>query len=242
MRWAAILSALGLGLSLIMAPSPASAQAYQCRMPARLAPPSAPNRGRDAVRRVVPVAGYTLALSWSPEYCRGREERPGEVLQCSRDHGEFGFVLHGLWPEGKTAAYPQYCAAPPSAVPLSVVRQTLCDMPSQRLIQHQWDKHGSCMAREPARYFQTATRLYRATRLPDMERLSRRPLTIGMLKREIARANPGMTPQAIAIRSNERGWLQEVRICLGLDYRPRACPAYVRQPRGDAPLRIWRGL
>lgn len=242
MRWAALLPALGLGLSLAVAPSPASAQAYQCRMPARLAPPSAPKRGRDAVRRVVPVTGYTLALSWSPEYCRGREDRPGEVLQCSRDHGEFGFVLHGLWPEGKTAAYPQYCAAPPSAVPLSVVRQTLCDMPSQRLIQHQWDKHGSCMAREPARYFQTATRLYRATRLPDMERLSRKPLTIGMLKREIARANPGMTPQAIAIRSNARGWLQEVRICLGLDYRPRACPAHVRQPRGDAPLRIWRGL
>lgn len=242
MRWAALLPALGLGLSLAVAPSPASAQAYQCRMPARLAPLSAPKRGRDAVRRVVPVAGYTLALSWSPEYCRGREDRPGEVLQCSRDHGEFGFVLHGLWPEGKTAAYPQYCAAPPSAVPLSVVRQTLCDMPSQRLIQHQWDKHGSCMARTPASYFQTAAALYRAVKLPDMERLSRRPLTHGMLRREITRLNPGMATNSIAIKANGRGWLQEVRLCLGLDYRARPCPAYVRQSRGDTPLKIWRGL
>lgn len=233
---------LTLTLALAAVPAPLMAQAYQCRMPDRLAPLPAPDRARSDTRRVVPVTGYTLALSWSPEYCRGREAQPGEALQCSRAHGEFGFVLHGLWPEGKTAAYPQYCASPPAQVPMSVVRATLCDTPSQRLIQHQWDKHGSCMARDPAKYFDTATRLYRATRLPDMERLSRRALTHGMLKREIARANAGMMPQAVAIQANGRGWLQEVRICLGLDYRPRSCPAHVRQPRGDTRLRIWRGL
>lgn len=238
MRLPAALLLMGLALG----PAPLLAQAYQCRMPERLTAPPAAQRGRDAVKRVVPVTGYTLALSWSPEYCRGREDDAGQALQCSRRFGEFGFVLHGLWPEGKTAAYPQYCAAPPSAVPLSVMRQTLCAMPSQRMIQHEWDKHGSCMARDPARYFQTATRLFAATRLPDMERLSRRPLTQGMLKREIARLNPGMTASSIAIKANGRGWLQEVRLCLGLDYRPRACPAYVRQPRGDTALKIWRGL
>jgi ribonuclease T2 len=240
MRGAAALLALGLGLTL--APAPLLAQAYQCRMPEKLSPPPTPQRGRDAVRRVVPVAGYTLALSWSPEYCRGREQDRGQALQCSRRFGEFGFVLHGLWPEGKTAAYPQYCASPPSAVPLSVVRQTLCIMPSQALIQHQWDKHGSCMTRDPARYFRTARQLFDAVRLPDMERLSRRALTQGMLKREIAKLNPGMPVTAIAIKANNRGWLQEVRLCLGLDQRPRACPAHVRQPRGDAPLKVWRGL
>ncbi|WP_017672493.1 ribonuclease T2 [Blastomonas sp. AAP53] len=240
MRWPAAL--IAVAVVAMASPAPLMAQAYQCRMPEKLSPLPAPKRSRSDVRRVLPVAGYTLALSWSPEYCRGRESQASEVLQCSRDHGEFGFVLHGLWPEGKTSTYPQYCASRPSPVPLSVVRQSLCVMPSQRLIQHQWDKHGSCMARDPAQYFQTATRLYRAIRLPDLERMSRRELTFGMVRREIARANPGMTPQAIAIRSNGRGWLQEVRICLGLDYRPRACPAHVRQPRGDTPLRIWRGL
>lgn len=229
-------------LEIALAPAPLRAQAYQCRMPETLAPLPAPQRGRDAVRRVVPIAGYTLALSWSPEFCRGREDDRGQALQCSRRFGEFGFVLHGLWPEGRTAAYPQYCASPHSNVPLSVVRQNLCTMPSPRLIQHQWDKHGSCMARDPARYFQTAARLFAAVKLPDMERLSRRPLTQGMLKREIARLNPGMPATAITLKSNARGWLQEVRLCLGMDYRPRACPAHVRQPRGDTPLKIWRGL
>ncbi len=238
MRVGAALLMLGLAL----APAPLLAQSYQCRMPERLSPLPQDKRGRDAVRRVVPIAGYTLALSWSPEYCRGREDDKAQALQCSRRFGEFGFVLHGLWPEGRAATYPQYCASPPSAVPLSVVRQNLCAMPSQRLIQHQWDKHGSCMARDPARYFQTATRLYQSVKLPDMERLSRRALTQGMLKREIARLNPGMPATAIALKANGRGWLQEVRLCLGLDYRPRACPAHVRQPRGDAPLKIWRGL
>lgn len=224
------------------APAPALAQAYQCRMPERAITPVSPRRSSDDVRRVTPVTGYTLALSWSPEHCKGREEAPGEALQCSRDFGEFGFILHGLWPEGKTAADPQYCARTPVQVPLAVVRKTLCAMPSQRLIAHQWDKHGSCMARDPESYFRTATTVYRGVRLPDMERLSRRALTHGMLRREMARLNPGMMAQSIAIRSNARGWLQEVRICLGLNYRPRACPAHVRQPRGDAPLRIWRGL
>lgn len=238
MRGAAALFVLGIAL----APAPLLSQAYQCRMPERLSPLPAPQRGRDAVKRVVPVVGYTLALSWSPEFCRGREDDAGQALQCSRRFGEFGFVLHGLWPEGKTATYPQYCATPPSPVPLSVVRQNLCIMPSQRLIQHQWDKHGSCMARDPARYFQTAARLFATVKLPDMERLSRRALTQGMLKREIARLNPGMPATAIALKTNPRGWLQEVRLCLGLDYRPRACPAHVRQPRGDTALKVWRGL
>ncbi|MDM7930050.1 MAG: ribonuclease T [Blastomonas fulva] len=240
MRWLAALVLPGLWGA--MQPVPASAQAYQCRMPERLAPVTPPRRGPEDIRRVTPITGYTLALSWSPEYCKGREDRPGEALQCSRNHGEFGFVLHGLWPEGKTSAFPQYCARTPVQVPASVVRSTLCSMPSRRLIAHQWDKHGSCMARDPQSYFQTATRVYRAIQLPDMERLSRRPLTHGMLKQEIARRNPGMKPDAIAIKSNGRGWLQEVRICLAPGYRPRACPAYVRQPRGDTRLRIWRGL
>lgn len=233
----AMLAAVGAAL-----PSSAQAQAYQCRMPERLTAPLTPKRSNGDVRRVAPVTGYTLALSWSPEYCRGREHRPGDALQCSRDHGEFGFILHGLWPEGKTAAFPQYCSRTPVQVPLSVVRRTLCDTPSQQLIVHEWDKHGSCMARDPDSYFRIATRVYRAVKLPDMERLSRRALTHGMLRRELARLNPGMSADSIAIKSNERGWLQEVRICLGLTYRPRPCPAYVRQPRGDTPLRIWRGL
>lgn len=236
----AALALLGIGLALC--PAPLLAQAYQCRMPEKLSPLPQERRGRDAARRVVPIAGYTLALSWSPEFCRTRQDDGSEALQCSRRFGEFGFVLHGLWPEGKTAIYPQYCATPPSPVPLSVVRQNLCIMPSQALIQHQWDKHGSCMARDPARYFQTASRLFAAVRLPDMERLSRRPLTQGMLKRDIAKLNPGMPANGIALKVNARGWLQEVRLCLGMDYRPRACPSHVRQPRGDAPLKIWRGL
>lgn len=240
MRCAVVMMALGLA-SAAFAPS-ARAQAYQCRMPERLTGSALPRRSPDDTRRVTRIAGYTLALSWSPEFCRGRESQPSQQLQCSRDYGEFGFVLHGLWPEGQTASYPQYCARSPVKVPLAVMRKTLCDMPSQQLIVHQWDKHGSCMARDPQSYFQTATTVYRAIKLPDMERLSRRPLTHGILRREFARVNPGMAPASIAIRSNQRGWLQEVRICMGMTYRPRPCPAHVRQPRGDTPLRIWRGL
>jgi ribonuclease T2 len=47
-------------------PSVASAQAYQCRAPqVRAVPTITP----DGPRRELPVTGYTLALSWSPEFC-----------------------------------------------------------------------------------------------------------------------------------------------------------------------------
>ena len=62
MRGAAALIATMLAL----APASVLAQAYQCRMPEKLSPLPQDKRGRDAVKRVVPVAGYTLALSWSP--------------------------------------------------------------------------------------------------------------------------------------------------------------------------------
>ncbi|WP_373488652.1 ribonuclease T(2) [Blastomonas sp.] len=227
---------------MLLAPHAAGAQAYQCRMPERLSPLPPVKRPANEPRRVLPVTGYTLALSWSPEFCKGREDDARQRLQCSRDHGEFGFVLHGLWPEASGPRYPQYCAAQPARVPQSVVRSLLCDMPSPRLIEHQWLKHGSCMARDPASYFRVSTTVYRATRIPDMERLSRRPLTYGMLRRAFAQANPGMQPDTIAIKANARGWLQEVRICLGRNLKPNACPRHVRQPRGDTMIKIWRGL
>lgn len=79
----------------LLLPFPALAQAYQCRMPARISMPPAPEPGQT-VR--MPIARYTLAASWSPDHCKMRGDT--DPLQCSGKAGRFGFVLHGLWPEG----------------------------------------------------------------------------------------------------------------------------------------------
>ena len=92
-----------LAAALALVPGVARAQAYQCRVPH--GPVSVPAIERDGPVRQVPVTGYTLALTWAPEYCRFRQERAADRRQCSGRSGRFGFVVHGLWPEGRGAAY-----------------------------------------------------------------------------------------------------------------------------------------
>lgn len=223
-------------------PTPLLAQAYQCAMPRIAQAPPDATRPADEPRRVRPVTGYTLALSWSPEHCRTRKQSRQDALQCGGENGEFGFILHGLWPETDGSDYPQWCAMDPPDIAPGTVQQNLCIIPSERLIAHEWAKHGTCMARKPESYFAISARLYRAVRYPDMERLSRSELTAGMLAKAFADANPGLEPEMVAIDLNRRGWLQQVRLCLGEDFRPRTCPAFARRPRGDTSVKIWRGL
>ena len=58
-----------LVIAALALPAPALAQAYQCRAPASIEMP--PPVRQDGPSTRVPIAGYTLAVSWSPEFCRG---------------------------------------------------------------------------------------------------------------------------------------------------------------------------
>ena len=91
-------AAILAGLVLLAAPLPALAQAYQCRAPERieLPKPILP----DGPARNTRITGYSLAISWSPEFCRGgKAAKDSSNYQCNGAIGRFGFVLHGLWPE-----------------------------------------------------------------------------------------------------------------------------------------------
>ncbi len=224
-------------IALAVSPVPALAQAADCR-PVVTVPPYEISRP-DARPRRTPVAGYLLSLSWSPEYCRTRVGSAGDRLQCG-GAGRFGFIVHGLWPEAAGSDYPRYCQ-PASRVPEPVVRQHLCMTPSADLIQHEWQKHGSCGWSDPARYLAAADSLWRALDFPDMDVLSRRGVTAGEVARAFAEANPGLPIAAVRIKANRRQWLQEVQLCLGPDFRPRACPAHVRGVEAAVPVSIWRG-
>jgi ribonuclease T2 len=230
MRARALLAALGL------LPLTAQAQVPQCRLPPRITAPALP--APDGPRRVLPIAGYTLALSWSPEYCRTRGRDPRAAFQCGGELGRFGFILHGLWPESAPGLWPQWCAARP--VPAETVRRNLCMMPSPDLIAHEWAKHGTCMARTPEGYLRASAALVGSLRFPDMIRLSRRPgLTAGEVRAALRAATPFLPTAAIRVKANGRGWLQEVHICYGKDFMPAPC---ANRGAGDsAPLKIWRG-
>jgi ribonuclease T2 len=227
-----------VALALLANGAPLSAQAYQCRVPGVV---SVPQVRPDGPARRVPVTGYTLALSWAPEFCKGRASRKADAVQCSGANGRFGLVVHGLWPEGREA-WPQWCPTARKVSPTEV-RANLCMIPSARMQATEWAKHGACMVRTPAGYFRVTRILFNSLRLPDLDRLSKDPeLTAGLLRRRLAGANPGWRADAVGVQVNARGWLEELRLCYDKRFMPTPCGRRRLGPADAAPIKIWRGL
>jgi ribonuclease T2 len=220
----------------LVSPAAAHTQALQCRVPQRIEAPALP--APDGPRRALPIRGYTLALSWSPEFCRNHRDDAKSALQCGARMGRFGFILHGLWPESEPGHWPQWCDAKP--VSAETLRRNLCMTPSLDLLTHEWAKHGSCMARSPEGYFKAGAALLGSLHFPDITRLSRRTdLTAGDLRSALRSATPFLPTSAIRVKANGSGWLEEVHICYGKDFMPAACAKRGAED-GDA-LKIWRG-
>ena len=229
-----------ISAAFVMAiPTNAHAQSYQCRVPSIS---SVPQISPDGPRRTMPVTGYTMALSWSPEFCKPREGQRAHRTQCSGDNGRFGLVVHGLWPEGARGSWPQWCSTKGRLTPAEV-RRNMCTSPSARLLARQWAKHGSCMTRRPETYFKVTRILWNSYRIPDYDRISREDaLTAGRIREAFASANRGIPASAVGVKLNERGWLEELRLCYDSRFRPRRCDAARYGARDTAAAKIWRGL
>jgi ribonuclease T2 len=163
---------------------------------------------------------FLLTLTWSPAYCalhHGKEAR----AECARRRG---FVVHGLWPQRDNGTWPAFCRAVPP-VPADRMARQLQIMPSARLVQHEWDKHGSCTTLTANAYFDATDRAFAALRIP--ERLTRptHPFALPLVdaKRLFTDANPGLAPDMFALRCNHGNRVEELRICLDTDFRFRRC-------------------
>jgi ribonuclease T2 len=205
------------GLALLAVAGPAVAQTY---------PRPHPELPSDAEPvRTVPTKSYTLALSWQPEYCHARTDHSA-FGGCGNDATRLGFALHGLWPDGEGFnRWPQYCRP----VEILTDRQIAAGIgatPAPQQLQHEWAKHGPCVTSDPIAYFQDETRLFKSVRVPDMASLAqRKDLTAIQFQQAFADANPGMRAEMMRLNVTKSGWLSEVWLCLGLDKRPRICPA-----------------
>lgn len=229
----------------MMLPAAAVAQANVCAIPNRIERPRPDLPSADQPVRKMPIASYTLAISWSPEFCRNRSgagrDGGNADFQCGGDNS-FGFVLHGLWPDGAGHSWPQYCNATP-ILTTKVIRQNLCSTPSAQLLQHEWAKHGTCMpGYDPERYFARSTGMFRKLRFPDMDALSRGNTTVGDFQRRFAAANR-LDPRSVRVTTKKSGgWLDEVWLCTNTAFRYQPCDA---DQGGGAPagarLQIWRG-
>lgn len=230
------IAAIAFGLTA----TPALAQGWQCQVPPQISVPALPEP--DAPPRIVPTTGYTLAISWSPEFCRTRKLDPAHATQCSGRQGRFGFVLHGLWPDGKGGKYPQYCPSRlrPDA---QVLRRNFCTTPSADLMMHEWAKHGTCMGITPAEYFDKGRALFQGLEFPDMARLSRTEgLDVGKVKQALIIANPRLRPEMIRLLLGRDGWLREVHLCHSRKLKPMRCPIGNGGPPNTVPVKIWRSF
>lgn len=226
-----------LAAAMIALPAPALAQAYQCTVP-KLVPPL-PHVEPDGPSTKAPITAYTLAISWAPEYCRN--DHDPQSVECSGRAGRFGFIVHGLWPEGDGSA-PQWCATKAMPTP-DTVRRNLCMSPSLYLLAHEWAKHGSCMARSPDAYFSMAHKLWDKLKWPDADALSRKPgLTVGDLREAVALANPGLRRESIGVLISDKGWLRELRLCYTRSFKLQACKRRQYGPDDVSALKIWRGI
>ncbi|EQB31825.1 ribonuclease T2 family protein [Sphingobium ummariense] len=214
-----------LPLILLLAPGTALAQAAQCSLPAQLPRPEKEGPTAKEPRRILPIGSYTLAISWSPQYCsgaRGNDDR----FQCGGRNGRFGFTLHGLWPDGFGKEWPQYCR-PADLVPRTVIRDNLCTTPSAQLIQHEWAKHGTCMTTRPELYFNLSRAFYQSLRFPDMKALARRKtLTVGQFADAFARANKGLKADMVRVTTTRGNWLSEVWLCMDRAMEFTRCPPH----------------
>ena len=166
---------------------------------------------------------YVVSLSWSPAYCL---THPQDKSQCGGKG--FGFVLHGVWPQKSTGGYPEDCPATsqPSA---SAIQKTLAFMPSEKLINHEWTKHGSCTGLSADAYLELADRAFGSIKIPTGFQApeSSRNLTADEILSEFSAANSSFPKDSLAVKCSGNQ-LEEVRVCVDPKLKPMSCGKGVR--------------
>ncbi|MEZ5403324.1 MAG: ribonuclease T2 [Bryobacteraceae bacterium] len=168
---------------------------------------------------------YVLSLSWSPQHCStpaGDRDR----YQCAGSR-QFGFVAHGLWPQFERG-WPQFCTqdrGPDQAT----IDQMLPIMPSAGLIRHEWSKHGSCSGLGVSQYFAKVRQAYQSVKIPPEYQAPLKNVMVAprKLKERFLEVNRVGDASNLAVLCSGR-FLQEVRVCLDKNLKPRACGTDVR--------------
>lgn len=167
---------------------------------------------------------YSLVLSWSPTYCdseAGRRERQ----QCGANR-RFAFVVHGLWPQ-KERGWPQDCRVSKGEYWLdkNLIRDMTDIMPSNKLVIHEWKKHGTCSGLGQKDYFGITRELFRRIRIPPRYQQPDNYLTTTpqQLEQDFVAANAWLQPSMVNVVCAGQRRLRELRFCFGKDLQPRAC-------------------
>ncbi|MGY6548590.1 MAG: ribonuclease T2 family protein [Roseinatronobacter sp.] len=202
------------------APLPAPAPA-----PLSAPPPAAQTATRPA--SAAPDGDYLLlALSWTPSWCAVEGAARG-AARCAPG-ADAGWLVHGLWPQHEQGGWPEFCDTAHSGPSRAQTAAMVDIMGSGGLAAHQWRKHGSCSAQDPASYFAATRAAFAAIDWPETLIALDRPRQLApeALLAAFRATNPAIGPD-MAIVTCRDGLAQEIRICLTADLTPRRCDASV---------------
>jgi ribonuclease T2 len=166
---------------------------------------------------------YVLSLSWSSAWCALEGDARNDP-QCDDGRG-LTFVLHGLWPQYEDG-WPSFCRTV-ERDPSRAMTAAMADiMGGAGPAFYQWKKHGRCSGLSAEGYFQTARQAYESITVPSVFSDVSRPLTLpaSVIEDAFLEANPNLARDQITITCKD-GLVQEARICLTPDLKPRRCGA-----------------
>ncbi|MEO1637846.1 MAG: ribonuclease T2 [Pseudomonadota bacterium] len=168
---------------------------------------------------------YVMALSWSANWC-AIEGDARNSPQCD-DGADFGWILHGLWPQYEQG-YPEFCQTAQRAPGRSDTATMADIMGTSGLAWHQWRKHGVCTGLSSDDYYALSREAYGRITRPEVLRNLDRSVTLPatLIEEAFLEENPGLTPDQITITCKQ-SYIQEARICLTRDLELRDCGADV---------------
>ena len=140
----------------------------------------------------------------------------------------YAFVLHGLWPQASSGPPPMSCSNA-SPVAADTVDHMLNFMPTRSLIQHEWQKHGTCTGLSAQDYFAKVEQAFKQVHVPDQYRNLNREqqFSVPDIEKRFADANSA-PPQAFRI-SCHAGDLIGVEVCVDKKLQYRTCTQNVRE-------------
>jgi ribonuclease T2 len=175
---------------------------------------------------------YLLSLSWAPNFCASH---PSDHSNECAAGNHAAFVLHGLWPQSNSGAPPMSCA------PASPVAQNLADhmlqfMPTRNLIQHEWEKHGTCSGLSSADYFARVEQAFKSVRVPQQYPDLKQDQKLGVSKVEASFASQNHALENAFRISCHAGDLVGLEVCLNKELEFQACTKTVRECPGSEVL------
>ena len=176
---------------------------------------------------------YVLSLSWAPTYCLTHADDGDE---CSSKG--YGFVLHGLWPQYDGGGYPENCTTELELTADAAAKGRTI-YPSERLMSHEWQEHGTCSGLSALAYFGTADRATAVVKIPPAFNAPRndQSLTAAQVIDVFHRENSQMPDGAMTVACS-RASISEIRVCLTKDLAVRACGPGVHSSCPKVPLQL----